>query len=352
MPPTMSTSTRLASRRVLHPGPDGRWAVPRISSPNLRAVKAPSGRRLSRLAEELAECGLPEARGPEREILLAEVDNALRPRVHEGRVPTGGTIINPLSEPATWTVATGLGITKMRVPSPANGSLRLFVDGLSSWLCRWADESDDRVLLFDRPAGSERDLVVLAQAFRATLVQRHPSGVVRVVGQFGVLRWEGLEWHLERPVQTWLQAVRSEEVADASILQPLLEFAVHDLAAAGTGAVLIARRDATPGPGFQDRLSLPPELHIGTPAHLAPLRHALAHVDGAAIFDEGGMLRRLGVILSPSSQSRALVPPLGGTRHTSAARYSFDDPTAVVVVVSDDGPVTVLQAGEVLAQSR
>lgn len=38
-------------------------------------------------------------------------------------------------------------------------------------------------------------------------------------------------------------------------------------------------------------------------------------------------------------------------RHTSGRRYSFDDPTATVIVVSEDGPVTVLRGGALLAIS-
>ena len=40
-----------------------------------------------------------------------------------------------------------------------------------------------------------------------------------------------------------------------------------------------------------------------------------------------------------------------GTRHTSALRYSYDDPTATLIVVSEDGPVSVLRGGERLGQS-
>ena len=86
----------------------------------------------------------------------------------------------------------------------------------------------------------------------------------------------------------------------------------------------------------------------GHRAHLAPLRHALTQVDGAAVFDGAGVLRQLGVRLIPSSAAEAEVDPLGGTRHTSARRYSHDDPRATVVAVSEDGPVSVLRAGELL----
>ena len=38
-------------------------------------------------------------------------------------------------------------------------------------------------------------------------------------------------------------------------------------------------------------------------------------------------------------------------RHTSGRRYSFDDPAATVIVVSEDGPVTVLRNGELIGRS-
>jgi hypothetical protein len=119
----------------------------------------------------------------------------------------------------------------------------------------------------------------------------------------------------------------------------------------GIGSLLVYRPDDEPGPAVEERLPTPPPLQICIPAHLAPLRHALAQVDGAAVFDVGGVLRQLGVRLVPSAAAEEEVDALGGTRHTSGRRYSFDDPTATVVAVSADGPVSVLRRGEVLTRS-
>jgi DNA integrity scanning protein DisA with diadenylate cyclase activity len=90
---------------------------------------------------------------------------------------------------------------------------------------------------------------------------------------------------------------------------------------------------------------------VDSPADLAPLHHVLGQVDGAAFFDETGALRQLGAKLLPSRESESVVEAFRGTRHTSAVRYSYDDPAALVVVVSEDGPVTVLRAGRVLGRS-
>jgi len=141
------------------------------------------------------------------------------------------------------------------------------------------------------------------------------------------------------------------EHGDPDVLQALLEFAVHDLGAWGIGALLIYRPDPGDGPSLEDRLPVPPALDIRRPLVLAPLRHALAQVDGAAVFDAGGTLRQLGVRLVPSAGAEAAVEGFRGMRHTAARRYSHDDPNATVIVVSEDGPVTVLRAGELLGAS-
>jgi hypothetical protein len=309
--------------------------------------------RLRRLAEELAENGLAaEGSAAFQEVLLEEIDYALRPAVHERRVASSGTIIDPRSDPTTWAAAAQLEITRGPVRAQPLPAVRRFTDGLSSWLVRRTDGSDEW-MVFDRPTGSERDLVVLADVFDATIVQRHPAGAVRIVGAFGVLRWDGLHWHHEPPLRSWIDAVTAcAERGDPEVLAATLKFAIHDLGSMRIGALLIYRPDAEPGPTLEQRLPTPPPLQIRKATHLAPLRHALAQVDGAAVFDAEGVLRELGARLVPSAEAEETVEPFGGTRHTSGRRYSRDDPRATVIAVSDDGPVSVFRNGEVLGRSR
>jgi DNA integrity scanning protein DisA with diadenylate cyclase activity len=316
-------------------------------------TEGPSRRR-ERIAEDLRDLGMPlgEHGGQTSHVVLEEIDEALHPAPHERMVPTTGTVVAPSTDPTSWDRLTRLRIATLSASGLSIPGARRFADGQSTWLLRSGVDTT-RWLLFDRPAGSERDLVILARALGATVVQRGAGGVVRVVGTFGVVRWERYTWHHEPPVTTLVERVvdapRSPEWA---IIEALLTFAVHDLGAAGIGALLVFRTTDSAGPVVEERLAGPPELRITEPLHLAPLRHALAQTDGAAIFDASGTLRRLGVRLVPSRQAEAAIDPLGGTRHTSARRYSFDDPDAVVIAVSDSGPVSVLQAGQVLATSR
>jgi hypothetical protein len=307
--------------------------------------------RLRRLSEELEESGIGvEGTAAFRALLLREIDRARRPALHERRIVSTGTILEPRSDPATWGARTQLDITRGPVDQPLRDARR-FADGISSWIVRGTDDTNEW-MVFDRPAGSERDLVVLASVFGATIVQRHPSGSVRVVGGFGVLRWNGFRWYHEAPVTSWIDVVAaSPENGDPAVLEAMLEFAVHDLGSNAIGALLIYRPDDTPGPWVEERLPTPPPLRVQRAAHLAPLRHALAQIDGAAIFDANGVLQQLGVRLIPSTAAEARVEPLRGTRHTSGVRYSYDDPSATVIAVSEDGPVSVLRQGAMLGRS-
>jgi hypothetical protein len=314
-------------------------------------MSRPDAPRLRRLAEELGEAGLPlDGTHDQRALILEEVDRALRPPLHEGRVASTGSVIDPLSDPGTWSAGAQLAITHGPADLPLDDA-RLFADGLSSWLVRRSDGSNEW-MVFDRPAGSERDLVVLAGVLAATIVQRHPSGSVQVVGGFGVLRWHASRWHHEPPVRSWIDTVAASDVhGDPAVLEAMLEFAVHDLGSRGIGSLLVYRPENDAGPPVEERLPTPPPLRIREASHLAPLRHALVQVDGAAIFDAEGVIRRLGVRLVPSAAAETNVEPLGGTRHTAGRRYSYDDPLATVIAVSDGGPVSVLRNGEVLGTS-
>jgi hypothetical protein len=308
--------------------------------------------RLRRLDEELVEAGFAPSDGSEaREQLLIELDYALRPAIHERRIPSFGSIVEPTVDPDAWDDATQLNITHGPLRGYSVEGARRFADGMSSFLVRRLDGRDEFVV-FDRPAGSERDLVVLAEAVGGTIVQRHPSGDVRLVGAFGVMRWDGLSWHHELPISTWIDAVSAcGTYGDRKVIAKLLAFAVHDLGARGIGALLVYEPAESDAGNYQIRFPVPPPLRIDRAADLAPLRHVLGQIDGAAVFDRDGVLRQLGVRLVPSAVAEADVEGLRGMRHTSGRRFSYDEPDATVIVVSDDGPVTVLRAGRVLGSS-
>jgi hypothetical protein len=306
--------------------------------------------RFRRLTEELLEeeLGVIE-RSSAPDVLVDEVDYALRPPNHERRTPSYGAFVLPTESVETWADRTGLSIVTSSTADAVDDEVRRYSDGLVSWTIRSASGVDSLVV-FDRPAGSERDLVVLAASTGAMVVQRDPSGSVRLVGSFGVARWDGLWWHSQPPVEAWFEPTAGLPV-DAEVFGHVLRFAVHDLGAQGVGALLIVGAGGAAGDALESRLPRPPPLQIDHPTDLGPLRHVLTQIDGAALFDGGGRLLELGVRLVPSVDAERSIDPLGGTRHTSARRYSHDDPGAIVIAVSENGPVTVFSGGDVVGIS-
>lgn len=313
--------------------------------------RAFSAGRIRRLTEELEEEGLPILKASSNpEGLLEELDYAMRPPRHERRVPSYGSFIEPAGEVIDWEARVGLSIQHSRTKRDA-AQVRRYSDGLSSWTVRQGNDIT-ALMVFDRSAGSERDMVILSRESQATLVQRHPSGTVRIVGQFGLVRWDGMEWHREPPIESWLeQASCGLDRDETDVLEALLRFAVYDLGARGVGALIVFKPVARAIDAFEDRLAEPPPLDIRIPAALGPLHHVLTQIDGAAVFDESGILRLLGIRLVPSAESEHEVAPMRGTRHTAARRFSHDDPEAIVIAVSEDGPVTLFRNGKAIGQS-
>jgi DNA integrity scanning protein DisA with diadenylate cyclase activity len=97
-------------------------------------------------------------------------------------------------------------------------------------------------------------------------------------------------------------------------------------------------------------LSIPP-MDVTCREHRSPLLSVLAQSDRAALVTPDGHIDTIGVALRPSRSSTEAVDPSGGTRHTSARRFSFDEPQSVVFVVSAAGPMSVFQHGDVIVDT-
>ena len=125
----------------------------------------------------------PEGTEAFRAVLLEEVDHALRPPVHERRVVSSGTILEPRSDPATWAA----GDAARHHPRRRSISSRFGRPAASPTGCRagscaartartsgWSSTA--------RPARSGTSWC-WPSVLEATIVQRHPAGSVRVVGE-------------------------------------------------------------------------------------------------------------------------------------------------------------------------
>jgi hypothetical protein len=319
--------------------------------------------RLRRLQEEIAEeLPMVAAHLDSSPAVYEELAYALHPPIHEGRVATYGVVVAPDTDPEEWTEGTGLRVHYRMARSLSNAATRRFADGISSWVLRsggcddTADEGSDdptELVVFDRPAASERDLVVISEVSGGIIFQRHPSGSVRLVGPFGVVRATPGGWQHQPPVSKWLDAVDvCSTPAQRKVLWRLLRFAVHDLGSRRIGAILVHHLKPADPARYENRLPAPPALDVRQPVNLAPLQHVLSQIDGATLFDDEGTLTALGVRLVPTRTAEEAVGAIGGTRHTNARRYSHDEPDAVVIAVSEDGPVTVFRNGRIIGRSE
>ena len=309
--------------------------------------------RLQRLADELQDEGVPALEGaPHRIAALVELAYALRPPYHEGRVPSYGALLPPpeLLRAGAELRAPDTTVDLVDVHDLDVQFARRFADGVTSFVVRSRD-AIRHLACFGRNMADEYDLVGLQAALGGLVIQRHPGGQVRIFGPAGVVRWNGTRWLHDAPVDAWiarLSAVAPHVPVDH--LRPVLRFAAHELGGRRIGATLIWRpgEHAVVGERHEALVHNVPPLRLGNVGEEGALAQALAQTDGAAVFDRSATVVALGIRLVPSTAAEAAVGSMRGMRHTSALRYSYDDPESIVIVVSEAGPVTLMHAGRAI----
>jgi len=310
-------------------------------------------RRMARLRDELVDNGVPlpiEAAGGR--LLLEEIDYARFPPVHEGRIPRYGAIVSFGTRPQ-WEKLNAP--TKLESDDTDLALLRSFADGRSSFVVR-STGGKQGLAVFDRSLEFEASAARLRAETGAFVVQRVREGLVRVCGPDGVVGWNGVEWSFKPLAEQHAAPVRRLVPQLAPhVLSGLMELCVHWLSAGQVGATLVVSlhgdaRDL----GHLDLSGaiVPPPLSVARPDHFPALLSVLAQRDRAAIIDPDGTVAALDVGLSWSERAEQTVGIVGGMRHTSARRFSFEEPGAVVFVVSQDGPATVFSDGSALTVVR
>jgi DNA integrity scanning protein DisA with diadenylate cyclase activity len=130
----------------------------------------------------------------------------------------------------------------------------------------------------------------------------------------------------------------------------LLELAVHWLSPGRVGATLVVPVTHGDSGLDLDHAIATPDLSVTARHHYPALLAALMQTDLATVVDAAGRPHHIGVGLHWSAEAEQAVEVNGGMRHRSAARYTYDHPEAVAIVVSEDGPVTVFRHGKPLSQ--
>ena len=201
----------------------------------------------------------------------------------------------------------------------------------------------------------EADLVRLQRKTGAAIIQRTPVlDVVRIAVDETMIAWDGRHWHC-RPTAMALAEQLLERVPelDTSVRQPRPGTRRPLARSSRIGATIVAYD----GDGL-DWTSLDtstaartPQLSVCDRRHFSALTTVLRQHDLAVIVDRHGALRKVAVGLRWTQDAEDALTSDRGMRHRSAQRYSHDHPTATIVVVSEDGPVSVFRGGAVVVSS-
>jgi DNA integrity scanning protein DisA with diadenylate cyclase activity len=313
-------------------------------------------RWLQRLADEFDDDGiaLPADRDFRR-LLFEELDHCRRTPMFEGRRPTYGAIVVPRGRAPAHHRAALDGLDYDLVPlddDPAAG--RVYADGRASFLVRSVD-GGMALACFAGSMLMEADLVQLQRTTGAAIIQRTPVlDVVRIAVDESMVTWDGRHWH-RRPTAIAMADDLIERVPelDSSFALHVLELAVHWLAPSRIGATIVVHDDDHIDWSALDTSTAArtPQLSVCDRRHFSALTTVLRQHDLAVIVDRRGSLRKVAVGLRWTTDAEAAVSSDRGMRHRSAQRYSHDHPSATVVVVSEDGPVSVFRGGAVAVAS-
>src|SRR5439155_8702131 len=143
--------------------------------------------------------------------------------------------------------------------------------------------------------------------------------------------------------------------ADTEVVRRLLELAHHRMSPRRIGATLLYALTDRPAPTKRrdEGISVATlNLSVLDEAEEPLLLHQVRYRDGAVLIARDGRLMAVNVILRPTRTSEQAVPATKGTRHTSAARHTYDCPDMLAFVVSTDGPVTVFSDGRRIADLK
>jgi hypothetical protein len=327
-------------------------------------------RPVRRLKSELADDGVViDADDQLLPIVLDELEHARRPQQFERRTPLYGSMIVPEDRSL---IEAGELVDIISLDGLSVEEARRFADGRSVFVVVKHDRRR-KLVCFRRTVQYEADMVEIQADTGAFIVQRTPVlGVTRLFTSSATVEWSGYRW-TSRPnaralhdlLHPFLQNIASP------ILLGLLELAVHWLSPGRVGATLVVPVDTDrhlPNVGEAqsgaylyrvthsdsgldlERALATPDLSVTARHHYPALLAALMQTDLATVVDAAGRPHHIGVGLHWSAEAERTVEVDGGMRHRSAARYTYDHPEAVAIVVSEDGPVTVFHHGKPLSQ--
>ncbi len=279
----------------------------------------------------------------------SELARCLDPFVHEQDIRPYGAIVARemphLQRLGRIVDTTGLSREVIRSLADARHSLVLVVKGQSPQL-----------LLLHERMDTDQDYASHAVWIDGVIICNDGSGTVRIVTDSSVTMVEGRRWIAKDLVyEAADDIVQVVPAADGEVVRRLLELSHHRISPDKFGATLLYQLTEQPVTlRRRDEGIDVTTLHLSVlDAGDEPLLlHQARYRDGALLISRDGRLLAVNVILRPTRASEQAVVATKGTRHTSAARHTYDCPDMLAFVVSTDGPVTVFCDGQRIADLK
>ena len=281
--------------------------------------------------------------------IAEELARCLDPFVHEQDIRPYGAIVareTPHLERLGRLIDTG------DVPIEV---LRSMADGVHS-LVLVVKHEPPRLLLLHERMDTDQDYASHAVWIEGVIVCNDAAGVVRIVTDSSVTLVEGRKWIKKDLVYEAAEDIAQVvPAADPLVVRRLLELSHHRFSPSGVGATLIYALTDDPDAGRRRDQGVRVDgcqLSALNDSEEPLLLHQARYRDGALLVARDGRLLAVNVILRPTRSSEQAVPLTRGTRHTSAARHTYDCPDVLAFVVSTDGPVTVFSDGQRIADLK
>ncbi len=287
-------------------------------------------------------------RGLESEI-AAELARCLDPFVHEQDIRPYGAIV------ARETPHLDRLGRILETEGLAPDVVRSLADGVHSFLLVVKGQAP-RLLVLHECIDTDQEYASHAVWIDGLIICNDARGTVRLATDSSVTVVDGRRWIAKDLVYEAAEdIVQVVPAADLAVVRRLLELSHHRISPARIGATLLYALADHPhalshrSDGIDvSRLGL----SVLNPAEEPLLLHQARYRDGALLVGHSGTLLAVNVILRPTRASEQAVKATKGTRHTSAARHTYDCPEMLAFVVSTDGPVTVFSDGQRIADLK
>lgn len=301
------------------------------------------------IKKEMAANGfrLKRISGIRYDAMVAEISNSLHANVHEQDIVPLGVVFSKKD----LSNQEGVHIVEMqRIPQD---DLRILADGRRTFLV-YQGIPEPKLAVLNNAISDEIRLLELSELAEGIAIKRDVSGAVRIAQDGNLWLVDNRRWECKLPIFEYSHLVEKCLVRIPDNLRQsmnsLLRMTYYTLSSRNVGTTLVWRvkgREQSILNGLStvglDLREL--ELSVNEVSAISRIEHLLKYHDGAAIISPEGTIEYLGAHLSYNEETAKNISEDGGTRHTSAKRFSFEHGEAIVFVVSQDGPVSIYSDG-------